>query len=46
MMQANDTTEMTTWAVMILHDPVTYPMFSTTTKMFGALRVLDGINMD
>lgn len=32
MMQAQVTTEMTNWAVMILHDPVTYPMFSTAMK--------------
>jgi hypothetical protein len=34
------TADMTTWAVMILDDPTTYPMFSTTTKTFGALLVL------
>jgi hypothetical protein len=32
--------DMTTWAVAILHDPTMYPMFSTTTKSFGALLVL------
>jgi hypothetical protein len=40
MMQSEVTPEMTDWAVMILHDPVTYPMFSTTTKTFGTLMVL------
>jgi hypothetical protein len=40
MMQSEVTPDMTTWAVMILHDPVTYPMFSTTTKVFGTLTVL------
>ena len=38
--QAMVTPAMTTWAVSILHDPVTYPMFSTTTMMFGAQLVL------
>jgi len=38
--QSQVTPEMTTWAVNILHDPVTYPMFSTTTKTFGTLVVL------
>jgi hypothetical protein len=40
MQQAQVTTDMTTWAVTILDDPTTYPMFSTTTKLFGALEVL------
>jgi hypothetical protein len=40
MQQADVTPEMTTWAVAILHDPTTYPMFSTTTRMFAALTVL------
>ena len=40
MSQADVTADMTTWAVVILHDPTTYPMFSTTTKTFGALLVL------
>ena len=40
MMQSEVTPAMTTWAVAILHDPVTYPMFSTTTMQFGALLVL------
>jgi hypothetical protein len=38
--QAQVTTEMTNWAVSILHDPVTYPMFSTATRTFGSLTVL------
>jgi hypothetical protein len=40
MMQADVTPAMTTWAVDILHDPITYPMFATTTMTFGALTVL------
>ena len=40
MMQSEVTPEMTQWAVMILNDPITYPMFSTTTRMFGTLLVL------
>jgi hypothetical protein len=40
MKQADVTADMTTWAVMILHDPVEYPMFSTTIKTFGSLMVL------
>jgi hypothetical protein len=40
MMQSEVTADMTTWAVAILHDPVTYPMFATTTRVFGALTVL------
>ncbi len=40
MQQADVTADMTTWAVMILNDPAAYPMFSTTTKTFGALLVL------
>ncbi len=40
MAQADVTSEMTTWAVSILHDPTTYPMFSTTTKTFGGLLVM------
>ncbi len=38
--QADVTSDMTTWAVDILHDPATYPMFSTTTMTFGTLMVL------
>ena len=40
MQQAAVTPAMTTWAVAILHDPTTYPMFSTTTQTFGTLNVL------
>src|SRR5881394_3268812 len=40
MRQSEVTTAMTNWAVMILHDPVTYPMFATTTMAFGAQTVL------
>jgi hypothetical protein len=40
MKQSQVTTEMTQWAVDILHDPVTYPMFATTTRMFGDQLVL------
>jgi hypothetical protein len=40
MMQSQVTAAMTAWAVMILHDPVTYPMYATTTQVFGTLTVL------
>jgi hypothetical protein len=40
MQQSMVTPEMTTWAVAILHDPVGYPMFSTTMKTFGSVPVL------
>lgn len=40
MRQADVTAEMTAWAVDILHDHVTYPMWATTTRQFGALLVL------
>lgn len=40
MQQSAVTSAMTTWAVAILDDPTTYPMFSTTTQMFGSLDVL------
>jgi hypothetical protein len=40
MQQADVTPDMTTWAVMILDDPTDYPMFSSTTKTFGALLVM------
>jgi hypothetical protein len=40
MTQAEVTPDMTAWAVAILQDPAQYPMFSTTTKMFGTLLVL------
>ena len=37
---ADVTSAMTTWAVDILHDPVTYPMFATTTQTFGTQLVM------
>jgi hypothetical protein len=40
MAQADVTPDMTNWAVMILNDPVTYPMFSTKIMTFGSLQVL------
>lgn len=40
MQQSMVTPAMTTWAVMILNDPVTYPMFSTATMTFGTQPVL------
>jgi hypothetical protein len=40
MQQADVTSAMTTWAVAILNDPAMYPMFSTTTMLFGTLLVL------
>lgn len=40
MQQSDVTPAMTTWAVAILKDPTTYPMFSTTTQMFGSLLVM------
>ena len=40
MQQSQVTPEMTAWAVSILNDPATYPMFATATKTFGALVVL------
>jgi hypothetical protein len=40
MEQSQVTDAMTTWAVDILDDPTTYPMFSTTTMAFGTLTVL------
>src|SRR5258708_6573717 len=40
MAQSDVSADMTKWAVAILNDPVTYPMFSTTTKTFGTLTVL------
>jgi hypothetical protein len=40
MQQSQVTPAMTAWAVMILDDPTTYPMFSTTTQVFGSLTVL------
>ncbi len=40
MAQADVTADMTTWAVMILNDPTTYPMFATAMRTFGTLMVL------
>jgi hypothetical protein len=40
MQQSQVTSAMTTWAVAILDDPVTYPMFSTATQTFGTQLVL------
>lgn len=40
MQQSMVTTAMTDWAVMILHDPVTYPMWSTTMQTFGSQLVM------
>ncbi len=40
MQQSAVTAAMTAWAVAILDDPTTYPMFSTTTQTFGTQLVL------
>ena len=40
MQDAQVTPPMTTWAVAILNDPATYPMYSTATKTFGTELVL------
>ncbi len=40
MQQSQVTPAMTQWAVMILNDPVDYPMFVTATQTFGSLTVL------
>ena len=40
MQQSQVTSAMTTWAVAILDDPITYPMFATTTQTFGTQLVL------
>jgi len=40
MQQSMVTTAMTNWAVMILQDPVTYPMWSTTMQTFGTQLVM------
>jgi hypothetical protein len=40
MKQSEVTQTMTDWAVMILHDHVTYPMFATATMTFGSVTVL------
>jgi hypothetical protein len=38
--QALVTSEITAWAVAILNDPVSYPMFSTAMQTFNGLMVL------
>jgi hypothetical protein len=40
MSQADVTPDMTAWAVAILDDPTSYPMFSTTMRVFGTLTVM------
>lgn len=40
MQQSAVTADMTAWAVAILHDPVTYPMFQTAMRTFGAQLVM------
>lgn len=40
MAQSAVTSQMTTWAVEILDDPTTYPMFSTTIQVFGTTTVM------
>jgi hypothetical protein len=40
MTDAEVTPAMTNWAVAILHDPITYPMYSTATMQFPTLLVL------
>ncbi len=40
MPQAAVTADMTAWAVAILNDPTTYPMFSMTMRAFGSLTVM------
>jgi hypothetical protein len=40
LMQSEVTPDMTAWAVAILNDSSTYPMFATATMTFGALTVL------
>ena len=40
MMQSEVTPDMTSWAVAILHDPTTYPMFSTAMMTFVSVTVL------
>jgi hypothetical protein len=40
MQQSAVTSAMTTWAVQILDDPTTYPMFSTTMMTFGTQLVM------
>ena len=40
MADAQVTADMSSWAVSILHDWETYPLFATSTKAFGILEVL------
>jgi hypothetical protein len=40
MQQSDVTAAMTAWAIEILNDPVTYPMFATATRTFDTLSVL------
>ncbi|MHB8696308.1 MAG: hypothetical protein ACYDHH_34270, partial [Solirubrobacteraceae bacterium] len=40
MQQSQVTTAMTNWAVMILNDPTTYPMYDTVMMTFGSLLVM------
>jgi hypothetical protein len=40
MQQSQVTAEMTTWAVDLLHAPVTYPIWTTALRTFGALTVM------
>jgi len=40
MQQSMVTAAMTNWAVMVLDDPVTYPMWSTTMQTFGSQLVM------
>ena len=38
MVQSDVTPEMTAWAVAILNDPTTYPMFACTTRYFDGFK--------
>jgi hypothetical protein len=40
MADAQVTPDMTAWAVAILNDPASYPMFATATRVFGTQTVL------
>src|SRR3954470_4277716 len=40
MSQKAVTPSMTAWAVQVLRSPTEYPMFATTTRVFGARQVL------
>ncbi len=40
MQQSAVTPAMTSWAVTILHDPTSHPMYSTTVQAFGPATVL------